>query len=271
VYISEGRAPALIRQLEAVARSAEHVTFANLFVDAPYHRSNFTLVAASPQRLAAAAATLARAALELLDLQTHRASHPRLGAVDHISCHPLAPANLPNPPEKEPILAAARGLRPPQLGGMADAASAAQSIARLLGTGPQAVPCYLYGAAHAEQRSLAAVRRQLGYFQAAKVGSWEGPLQQQPAQPQLLPGAAGAVQQTPPLLSVVPDFGPTHAPPRWGVCCVGAVPWVVNFNVLLDTDQLSVVSALARSVSGRGGGLAHVEAMALRHERGEGY
>ncbi len=32
---------------------------------------------------------LARAALETIDLRSHAASHPRLGVVDHISCHPL--------------------------------------------------------------------------------------------------------------------------------------------------------------------------------------
>lgn len=34
---------------------------------------------------------LARAALQVLDLRHHAASHPRLGSVDHISVQPAGP------------------------------------------------------------------------------------------------------------------------------------------------------------------------------------
>ncbi len=37
---------------------------------------------------------MAGAAISALDLQEHEGSHPRLGVVDHISCHPLGSANL---------------------------------------------------------------------------------------------------------------------------------------------------------------------------------
>ena len=40
-------------------------------------------------QLAAAAASLAEAAIERIDLRSHSATHPRLGAADHISVHPL--------------------------------------------------------------------------------------------------------------------------------------------------------------------------------------
>lgn len=40
-------------------------------------------------QLARTAVQLARAALAAIDLRLHSASHPRLGVVDHISCHPL--------------------------------------------------------------------------------------------------------------------------------------------------------------------------------------
>ena len=44
-------------------------------------------------QLADAAVTLARHVLAALDFQQHAASHPRLGTVDHISCHPLGPSS----------------------------------------------------------------------------------------------------------------------------------------------------------------------------------
>ena len=43
-------------------------------------------------QLAGAAVRLAQAALSVLDLRQHAATHPRLGVVDHISCHPLGAA-----------------------------------------------------------------------------------------------------------------------------------------------------------------------------------
>lgn len=45
VYVSEGRDAAALQHLEGVAReAAEAVALASLFVDEPYHRSNFCLV-----------------------------------------------------------------------------------------------------------------------------------------------------------------------------------------------------------------------------------
>lgn len=49
---------------------------------------------------------------------------------------------------------------------------------------------------------------------------------------------------------------------------MGAVPWVVNYNVLVDTRDLQAASRIAKAVSMRGGGLAAVEAMALSHADG---
>ncbi len=66
-----------------------------------------------------------------------------------------------------------------------------------------------------------------------------------------------------------PDFGPSKLDPRRGLATVGALPWVVNFNILLQTDDLQLARQIARAVSGRGGGLPSVEAMALPHEEGE--
>ena len=43
-----------------------------------------------PMQLADAAVTLAREALQLVNLGEQTASHPRVGTVDHISCHPFS-------------------------------------------------------------------------------------------------------------------------------------------------------------------------------------
>jgi len=52
------------------------------------------------------------------------------------------------------------------------------------------------------------------------------------------------------------------------VACIGATPWVTNLNVPLETDDVEVSRRIARLLSARGGGLAHVEAMALPHTSG---
>ena len=84
--------------------------------------------------------------------------------------------------------------------------------------------------------------------------------------------AAGAFQGASDISipdSLRPDFGPGEIDPSRGIATVGAVPFVVNYNVLLETEDLPLARQIARAVSGRGGGLSCVEAMALPHEQGE--
>lgn len=65
-----------------------------------------------------------------------------------------------------------------------------------------------------------------------------------------------------------PDFGPEEFDPSRGIATVGALPFVVNYNILLETEDLQLARQIARAISGRGGGLPCVEAMALPHDQG---
>ncbi|KAF6253802.1 hypothetical protein COO60DRAFT_386221 [Scenedesmus sp. NREL 46B-D3] len=49
VYISEGRNVQLIRRLEELCQRSPSVALANTFVDAPYNRTGFTLVATNSE------------------------------------------------------------------------------------------------------------------------------------------------------------------------------------------------------------------------------
>ena len=69
--------------------------------------------------------------------------------------------------------------------------------------------------------------------------------------------------------SLVPDYGPASLDPRHGFASVGAVPWVVNYNVLLRTQDMQACRSIAKAISTKGGGLPAVEAMGLQHEEGE--
>jgi len=235
VYISEGQSSDVISQLQTVASTATPATsLANVFIDRPYNRSNFTLVSRYPDSLAEAVVSLSRAALSEIDLQLHSATHPRLGVVDHISCHPLSHGENPTDIDA--------------------AAQTARSIAQQLGE-QHNLPSYLYGKAHPTEMQLADVRRHLGYFSASQT------------QGQIWAGALDS-STTSKTLPLEPDYGPVLADPRAGVACVGAVPWIINLNVLLESADMAAVRAVAKAVSQRGGGMSGVQAMALQHDEG---
>ncbi|XP_002988838.2 uncharacterized protein LOC9661847 [Selaginella moellendorffii] len=128
---------------------------------------------------------------------------------------------------------------------MDQAAELARSCARSIGAKLQ-VPTFLYGAASYENVPLDAIRRSLGYFKPAKPGIWQG-----------------SSNNT--RLSQPPQFGPAHFPASTGIITAGACPWIANYNIPLQTGDLQAARRIARSVSQRGGGLAHVQAMALAH------
>ena len=90
VYVSEGRDKDLLSQLEAVVKSlAPGVHLGHVFVDTAYNRTGYTLVSSSVDGMVRGVVAVSKRALELIDLRRHEATHPRLGVVDHVSCHPL--------------------------------------------------------------------------------------------------------------------------------------------------------------------------------------
>uniref|UniRef100_A0ACD5ZNF7 Uncharacterized protein n=1 Tax=Avena sativa TaxID=4498 RepID=A0ACD5ZNF7_AVESA len=234
LYVSEGRNAAALRAVEQAARRHHPaVVLVNKFVDDAYNRVGYTLVsrltldAASPASpLRHAVFGVVGAALEAIDLGAHAGAHPRLGAVDHVCFHPLAAASL------------------------RDVATLAAGVATDIGHELQ-VPTFLYGAAHREGRTLAAIRRQLGYFTSPRDAQWRGPL---PLHKTTLP--------------VAPDAGPDAPSPSKGVLVLGATAWVDNYNVPVRTADVDAVRRIARSVSERGGGLRSVQAMGLAHGDG---
>uniref|UniRef100_A0A803Q6B8 glutamate formimidoyltransferase n=1 Tax=Cannabis sativa TaxID=3483 RepID=A0A803Q6B8_CANSA len=129
---------------------------------------------------------------------------------------------------------------------LGQAANIAKSLAADVGYGLQ-VPTFLYGAAHGEGRTLDTIRRELGYFKPNSSGNqWVGGLKQE-------------------SLALKPDEGPPHVIPTKGVIVIGATRWVDNYNVPVFSTNLSAIRRIAKGVSGRGGGLPSVQAMALAH------
>lgn len=57
-----------------------------------------------------------------------------------------------------------------------------------------------------------------------------------------------------------PDFGPRRTHPRAGAIAVGARPFLIAWNINLDTNDVDVARRISRTVRESGGGLAAVQA-----------
>jgi glutamate formiminotransferase len=243
-----------------------------MFSDPHYNRTSFVIAGVEPAAVAATAQALAAAALAALPpLTAHDATHPRIGVVDHIA---VAPLFLKDPASSDEALRHDDGVRGDDSEGanagtnLADAAVAASILAAALAS-DLGLPVMLYGAARAhaglEPRTLAETRRQTPYFRAKAKNS--GLISSDN-------DAAGDKEDL--WAGVTPDLGGPLIDPAVGVCCVGATPLVLNFNVRLTTTDRKVAAACAAAVrtrtsstgSLRDAGLPWVEALPLVHANG---
>ena len=60
--------------------------------------------------------------------------------------------------------------------------------------------------------------------------------------------------------TLAPDFGPTKVHPTAGVTAIGARPFLVAFNVYLDTQEIAVAKENAKQIRTSSGGLPGVQA-----------
>ena len=138
LYVSEGRKSYALQRIRSAATSrGPAVQLVDFFNDSAYDRTGITLASS------ASSATLRDAALAVFsEALTHArgeggtGQHPKVGIVDHVSCHHLA-SSLPS-----------------------DSSALASSIAS--GVASLGVSVHLYGFSTSE--SLASIRRSLGYF-----------------------------------------------------------------------------------------------------------
>ncbi len=63
-----------------------------------------------------------------------------------------------------------------------------------------------------------------------------------------------------------PDFGPAHMHPRAGATAVGARPFLIAWNINLDSDDVELAKRIARRVRESGGGLARLQGNGFRVE-----
>lgn len=66
-----------------------------------------------------------------------------------------------------------------------------------------------------------------------------------------------------------PDFGPPRMHPRAGAVAVGARPFLIAWNINLDSDDVGLAKRIARRVRESGGGLPRLQANGFRVEEPE--
>jgi glutamate formiminotransferase len=138
---SEGRDKVKVQKVVDAAKSAG-VTILDVETDSDHHRCVLSFVGA-PDACVEACFRVAKTAMELIDLNTHKGEHPRMGAVDVIPFIPVAGVTIE------------------------DCVKLAEKLAARIG-GELKIPTYLYdhAARKPERKDLAAVRK--GQFEGLK-------------------------------------------------------------------------------------------------------
>jgi len=75
-----------------------------------------------------------------------------------------------------------------------------------------------------------------------------------------LPGLASRMESDPAWL---PDFGPAHLHPTAGAIAVGARHPLIAYNIVLNTSDLSIAQAIAKTIRTSSGGLPAVKALGM--------
>ncbi|KAF7805896.1 formimidoyltransferase-cyclodeaminase-like [Senna tora] len=232
VYISESRNRSALETIEQAAKLFPQATLINKFEDVAYNRVGYTLVSELAPIPSSEPFYLKSAVFAMVKAALHTIDFEM-----HCGTHPRL--GIVDHICFHPLADAS----------LDQAAEIARFLARDVGSSLQ-VPTFLYGAAHEEGRTLDSIRRTLGYFKPNSSGNqWTG----------------GPKSD---FLPLKPDGGPSQVIPSKGVVVIGATNWVDNYNVPLLSSDIDAVRRIAKRVSGRGGGLPFVQAMALAHGEG---
>ena len=88
VNISEGKDLELVEKVKKEFMSVESIDLIDIDSNADHNRTVFTYKG-EPQNVLEATKKLAKKAVELIDMTTHKGSHPRIGAVDVVPFIPV--------------------------------------------------------------------------------------------------------------------------------------------------------------------------------------
>jgi glutamate formiminotransferase/formiminotetrahydrofolate cyclodeaminase len=164
---SEGRRPDVIATIVDAIRGAAPVRILDTSSDADHNRTVVTFVGA-PDAVEAAAFAGIRTAAQLIDMESHRGEHPRLGATDVVPFVPLRDATI------------------------ADCVAIAKRLGERVGN-ELGIPVYLYedAANRPDRKNLEDVRR--GEYEALKTAIGTDPNRQPDFGPVLLDKAGATI------------------------------------------------------------------------------
>ncbi|KAL5861168.1 hypothetical protein ACOSQ4_002464 [Xanthoceras sorbifolium] len=229
VYISESRNKSALESIERSAKLFPEAAVVNKFEDVTYNRVGYTVVSKLAPKPSPDSCPLKSTVFSMV-----KAAFENIDLEMHSGSHPRLGV-------VDHIC-----FHPLSRASLDQVAGIAKSFAAEVGSSLQ-VPTFLYGAAHEEGRTLDSIRRELGYFKPNSVGNqWTG----------------GPKSEALPLQ---PDEGPAQLTQAKGVIVIGATRWVDNYNVPVFSTNVAAVRRIAKRVSGRGGGLPSVQAMALAY------
>ncbi|TKV92726.1 hypothetical protein SEVIR_9G178800v4 [Setaria viridis] len=230
LYISESLNAMAIDAIDCAARSDLQVAVLSKFEDCLYNRVRYTLVSYIVNDSSTGEVIYSPIRKVLFAMMEAAFSAINLNL--HSGAHPRMGVNDD------------LSFHPLGQSAMEDAVSLAKQVASDTGNDFR-VPVLLYAAAHPASKSVGAIRRELGYYRPNYMGSqWSGSM-------------------LPDVLPISPDEGPNNVSSERGATTVGATPFLENYNVPILSKDVAVVRRITRSVSGRGGGLPSVQALAL--------
>jgi len=210
---SEGRRPEVLDEI-VNAMLTTGVMLLDREMDASHNRAVVT-IAGEADAVAEAAFRGCQRAAQLIDLETHRGEHPRMGATDVIPFIPIRNVTM------EECVALARRV--------------GERIGREL-----EIPVYLY-----ERAATRPERKDLAYIRKGEYETIRDEIATQPERE--------------------PDFGPRRVG-KAGAVAVGARPFLIAYNVNLDTRDVQIAKDIAKITREKGGGLPSVKALGFALE-----
>lgn len=225
--VSNGSDPAVYGQIVDAAKAVEGVTLISCEPDLSFNRTVINLMGEAEPLKQALVAICAKCR-QLIDMRRHKGAHPRMGAMDVVSVYPFQNATLD------------------------DAKALTDEMAKAV-YDQVGVPVYL-----SSENASTPFRASL---QNLRRGQFEG-------LSQLLLDTRDDPTRAEEYAARKPDFSRDGLlDPSYGAsvfCTETAIP--AYYNVYIDTEDLSIAKAIAKSIRGRTGGFANIAAIGVKFE-----
>lgn len=232
LYISESEEAEVVDKISRICREDPEVVLIKIFGDKYYKRVRYTLVS-----------------YIISDCSTGEVFSPIREVLFAMIKTAFSAINLEKHCGAHPRIGVVDDISFHPLGQaatMEDAAELAKLVACDIGNELK-VPVFFYGAAHPKGKTASKVRHKLGYYEPNHEGNqWAGQVLHDP-------------------LQMKPDVGPTDVSRERGVTLVGAMHFVMGYNVPILCQDVEIARSIAGRVREQGGGLPSVLALGLPH------